>query len=332
MKIADIARLAGVSKATVSSVLNGKAEQYRISQKTQEKVFKVVREHDYQPNHSAASLRSGKSHSIGLIVPDFENRSYLRIAKRLEALARAEGYQLIIASSDDQPETELESARTLVSRGVDALLVSTSLTDSSDYLSILNRGTPVIAIDRGLSDQFSNVISDDYQGALQLTNALPLANLNSVVLIGALPQLSVSQERERGFRAAVSGQTRLIPSIYYGERFDLESGMAQFRNAIADHDGLPDAVITTSYALMEGVIEVLQSDFREALFQSPVCALGTFGNSRLLDFLPMPVVSLPQQYEQIAEAAWSLARQAIESSYQPQKVIIRRKLNRRGVA
>lgn len=237
MNLADIAKLAGVSKATVSSILNGKAEKYRISQKTQDKVLKVVREHNYQPNHSAAALRSGKNYAIGLIVPDFENRSYLRIAKRLEALARKKGFQLIIASSDDNPETEIESAQKLVSRGIDALMVSTCLTDASPYQKIVKNGTPVIALDRALPEGFSNVLSDDYEGGLQLTRALPLQQLSSISLIGAIPELSISKERERGFRDAVAGVDGLTAHIYYGDHFEPAGGLALLQQAREEQGG-----------------------------------------------------------------------------------------------
>lgn len=331
MNLADIAKLAGVSKATVSSVLNGKADQYRISKQTQEKVYKVVREHNYQPNHSAASLRRGRSNSIGLIVPDFENRSYLRIAKRLEALARTHGFQLIIASSDDEPETELTSARMLISRGIDALLVSSCLTDASPYETLLQAGTPIIALDRAMPDSFSNVLSDDYQGAYQLTRALPLDELPSITLIGALPKLSISKERERGFREAVAGTQQLQANIYYGEHFDPASGKAMLKQAIQEQGAFPPAILTTSYALLEGVIELLQQEYMTIMQTPQGVHLATFGDSRLLDFLPLPVVSLPQQYEKIAEAAWNLSQQAIESSYQPQKYVIRRLLKNRSI-
>ena len=329
MNLADIAKLAGVSKATVSSILNGKAEKYRISQKTQDKVLRVVQEHDYQPNHSAASLRSGKSYAIGLIVPDFENRSYLRIAKRLEALARKKGFQLIIASSDDNPETEVESAQKLVSRGIDALMVSTCLTDASPYQKIVKNGTPVIALDRALPEGFSNVLSDDYEGGLQLTRALPLQQLGSISLIGAIPELSISKERERGFRDAVSGINGLTAHIYYGDHFEPASGVALLQQAREEQGGLPPAIVTTSYALLEGVISELQNEFGPGLGASGNIHLATFGDSRLLDFLPIPVVSLPQQYEQIAEAAWSITEQAIENNDTPQNRIIARTLKRR---
>ncbi len=69
VKLDEIARLAGVSRTTVSYVINGKAKQYRVSDKTVEKVMAVVREHNYHPNAVAAGLRAGRTRSIGLVIP-----------------------------------------------------------------------------------------------------------------------------------------------------------------------------------------------------------------------------------------------------------------------
>ncbi len=69
MTLDEIAKLAGVSKTTASYVVNGKAKQYRISEKTQKKVMDVVQSNNYRPNHVATSLRGGVSHSFGLIIP-----------------------------------------------------------------------------------------------------------------------------------------------------------------------------------------------------------------------------------------------------------------------
>ncbi len=72
MKLDEIARLAGVSRTTASYVINGKAKQYRVSDKTVEKVMAVVREHNYHPNAVAAGLRAGRTRSIGLVIPDLK--------------------------------------------------------------------------------------------------------------------------------------------------------------------------------------------------------------------------------------------------------------------
>lgn len=116
MKLDEIARLAGVSRTTASYVINGKAKQYRVSDKTVEKVMAVVREHNYHPNAVAAGLRAGRTRSIGLVIPDLENTSYTRIANYLERQARQRGYQLLIACSEDQPDNEMRCIEHLLQR------------------------------------------------------------------------------------------------------------------------------------------------------------------------------------------------------------------------
>lgn len=331
MTLAEIARLACVSKATVSSVLNGKAEKYRISAETQARVRAIAEQNDYQPNQSAAALRRGSSRSIGFIVPDFENRSYLRIAKRLEALARRAGYQLIISSSDDEPETELKAAKVLVSRGVDALLVSSCLGDDVGfYEELLAKGVPVVALDRRLPGPFCNVVSDDFEGARALTASMDLSRVGSAVLFGAMPSLQVSQAREQGVREALALHPEITLECRYAPHFDAWQGRLQLLELVQERRRLPDLIVTTAFRLMDGVLEGLR-DTRPELLNGAnrSLQLATFGNDRLLDFLALPVNSLPQQYDAIAEAAWRLAREALESQYAAHQVVIHRSLNRR---
>ncbi len=184
MKLDEIAKLAGVSRTTASYVINGKATKYRISEKTQQKVMAVVNKFNFRPDHAATSLRAGSSRSFGLIIPDLENSSYAKLAKLLERDARKAGYQLIISCSDDDIETEMKVAETLLSRRIDALLVASALPgDHTFYKKIQASGVPVIAIDRALDDEeFASVISEDLEGAFELTQSL-LAKKTSAVLV-----------------------------------------------------------------------------------------------------------------------------------------------------
>jgi LacI family fructose operon transcriptional repressor len=149
VKLDEIARLAGVSRTTASYVINGKAKQYRVSDKTVEKVMAVVREHNYHPNAVAAGLRAGRTRSIGLVIPDLENTSYTRIANYLERQARQRGYQLLIACSEDQPDNEMRCIEHLLQRQVDAIIVSTSLPPEHPfYQRWANDPFPIVALDR----------------------------------------------------------------------------------------------------------------------------------------------------------------------------------------
>ncbi|WP_413702122.1 LacI family DNA-binding transcriptional regulator [Psychromonas sp. KJ10-10] len=133
MKLEEIAKLAKVSRTTASYVINGKSEQYRISEKTRLKVMAVVEQHNYKANYAASSLRAGNSRTFGLVIPDLENYSYAKLAKLLERDARKAGFQLIISCSDDQVETEMSVVTSLVSRSIDVLIVASVLPADNDF-------------------------------------------------------------------------------------------------------------------------------------------------------------------------------------------------------
>ncbi|WP_220720847.1 catabolite repressor/activator [Agarivorans litoreus] len=323
MTLDQIAKLAGVSKTTASYVINGKAKKYRISEKTQKKVMAVVEQHNYRPDHAASSLRAGHSRSFGLIIPDLENTSYARIAKLLEQNSRKAGFQILIGCSDDDPETEMLVADALLSRRIDALFVASAIPHASEYyLQVQQSGTPVIAIDRSLDDEyFCCVVSEDYSAALELTNSVIDSNCNTVGLIGALPELNISKERQLGFDAAIKS-SGLLSKISYGEHFNSSEGKRLFLEWI-DANTVPDAVVTTSYTLLEGLLDVL-IDKPELMSK---IKLATFGDNRLLDFLPIKVNSLPQQFEQICDSALELALNATAKRYNPGVEMIPRKVN-----
>ncbi|MEH0758949.1 catabolite repressor/activator [Vibrio sp. 16] len=325
MTLDEVAKLAGVSKTTASYVINGKAQKYRISEKTQRKVMDVVNEHNYRPDLAASTLRAGHSRSFGLIIPDLENTSYARLAKLLEQNSRSAGYQILIGCSDDDSATEKNVVQALVSRKVDALFVASVIPEASEfYLELQSKGTPVIALDRPLDDEhFSCVISEDFGASFELTQSVLSDGVTKVGLIGALPELNVSRERELGFLSAAK-QQGISTTVGYGEHFNRDSGKRVLEQWIAKGD-LPDALITTSYTLLEGVLDVLL----ECPELVGKLKIATFGDNRLLDFLPVKINSLPQQFELIADSAMALALNAASKRYQsgieliPRKIVVR---------
>ncbi|MEP1215312.1 MAG: catabolite repressor/activator [Marinobacter sp.] len=326
MTLAELARLAGVSRTTASYVINGQGPVRRIKQQTIDKVLEVARDNQFQIDTQAAALRGGASRTLGFILPDLENASYARLAKLLEQGARARGYQLLIAGSGDDPDTERELAGALKARRCDALIVASALApDDPFYQQLQQDGLPVIAVDRAQSpDVISCVVSDNRKGAAALTRSVLEPGNGSVVWLDAVPALAMTRERRKGFEDVAktrSGQW----SVCSGEHYDRASGANLMRRVLAEK-GLPDALITASYTLLQGVLDVLLEQpggLPESL------RMATFGDDRLLDFLPVRVHSLPQKHEAIAEATLERALAAIAGHKEPETIVINRSLKRR---
>ncbi|QRN94215.1 catabolite repressor/activator [Archangium violaceum] len=327
MTLADIARLAGVSRTTASYVLNGQAEERRISATTVQRVLAVAERHNFRIDAQAAALRRGASRTLGLIVPDLENTSYARLAKLLEHGARREGYQLLIVGSEDDERTERELALMLRARRCDALIVASALPAGDPfYAELMAAGTPVIAVDRALDPRrFVCVMSDNTVAAEALTRSVLDEHTRSVAWFDAVATLSITIERREGFRRAVAGRLERVHEAT-GARYDRESGARLMRELLSAH-GLPDALVTSSYTLLQGVLDVLL-ELPSGLPRT--LRLATFGDERLLDFLPLRVNSIPQRHERIAELTLARAMEAIQGRYEPGCEVVARELKRRS--
>jgi LacI family fructose operon transcriptional repressor len=326
MTLAELARLAGVSRTTASYVINGQGLARRIKQPTIDKVLAVARDHHFQIDAQAAALRGGASRTLGFILPDLENASYARLAKLLEQGARARGYQLLIAGSGDDPDTEKELARSLKARRCDALIVASALApDDPFYQQLQQDDLPVIAVDRAQSPGVvSCVVSDNRKGAAALTRSVLEAGTGSVIWLDALPMLAMTRERREGFESVAQNRSARW-SVYSGEHYDRASGAALMRQVLAAQ-GLPDALITASYTLLQGVLDVL---LEQPGGLPTSLRMATFGDDRLLDFLPVRVHSLPQKHEAIAEAALDQALKRIAGHGEAETITINRSLKRR---
>jgi len=330
MKLADIARLAGVSRTTASYVLNGQARTRRISEATVTRVLAIANAHDYRIDAQAAALRGGDSRTLGLIVPDLENISYARLAKRLEHGARRQGYQLLIAGSDDDPQSERNVAKSLHAQRCDVLLVASSLSPQDPfYAELLAQGLPIIAIDRPLDpERFVNIVTNGRAAGEMLTRSVLAAGVTNVVWFDAVPDLSISAERRQGFLDALRDEPGCQPRCLSGERYDRDSGAALMRQLL-DDETLPDAIVSASYTLMDGLLDVLLDVLLEHRAPPADLRLATFGDDRLLDFLPFKVNSLPQDHDRVAEQVLMRAMQAVRGDYTPGLDVIDRTLKRR---
>lgn len=325
MTLADIAWLAGVSRTTASYVINGQAEQRRISNATIEKVMAVVRQHRYHIDPQAAALRRGASRLIGLIVPDLENISYARLAKRLERGAREQGYQLLVASSDDCADSERALALALRAQRCEVLITASCLAeDDTFYAELVDEGWCVVGMDRGLAPtRFASVVSNDQDAAYALTRSVITGGTRRVAWLEAMPSLSISRERRVGFQSALQDSS-IEPVLLSGTHYERSEG-ARLAAQLLDEKGGADALITASYVLMEGVFDV----FLERGGLPENMRLATFGDHRLLDFLPQAVNSALQDYDRIAELTLRCALNAMNGDYQCGQQVVARHLRTR---
>jgi LacI family transcriptional regulator len=146
--LADIAESIGVSKATVSFVLNDKGDEFNISKEKQRLIREKAKELRYVPNYFAKSLRQGKTKTIGLVLADISNPFYAELCKTIQEGLYKNGYNALIVNTNDDKELEKTLMRELLQRSIDGMIISPS-NDIQELIPILHEThIPVVFVDR----------------------------------------------------------------------------------------------------------------------------------------------------------------------------------------
>lgn len=197
---ADVAKLAGVSRATVSYVLNNQTTgRVPISDETRQRVLEAIAELDYVPDARAQALRSGNTKTIGLIIPDIHNPHFWQIADGVEQAAYAAGYHILLSSIPPENKNAEEIFKNLSHRRIDGLIMIPSFIYHSEeaqktLLYLLKRRVPIVAMmaDLGsVNDNIDRVISDYRDATLEIMNHLLSLQHRRIGLIYgiAIPEL-----------------------------------------------------------------------------------------------------------------------------------------------
>jgi LacI family transcriptional regulator len=307
----DIAEELGISIGTVSKVLRDHPD---ISEQTRERVRQRVRELNYRPNLTARALVTGRTHTVGLVVPDLVHPFFGEIAAGLSKPLRKKGYSLIISSSDEDYELENRAIDQLLARRVDALLVAPSRREWDWIEAFEKQKTPLILIDRRPDHAKVNFVgvNDEDVGYLA-TSHLILMGCQKLAHIGG-PAISTAIGRLRGFRRALQeGGCNYNPSFVisreHADEASDQSGYTAMQEILSG-PVLPDGVFCyndpTAMGAMQAAIE------KGLKIPQDLAIIGT-GNVRYSKFLRVPLSSIDQQSQQIGERAAKLALKLIET-------------------
>ncbi|HVW78266.1 MAG TPA: LacI family DNA-binding transcriptional regulator [Alloacidobacterium sp.] len=201
----DVAKAAGVGTTTVSRVING---GHYVGPEMLARIQSVMAELGYQPNEAARSLKSERSRTIGLIIPSITDPFFARFAEVVEVHARREDYVVILLTSQDRAQLELEDLQIFERHRVDGLLVVPPRSGSSSkaLLQSLRRlSVPVVAFDRPTTNRaFSSVVSDNYAAAQQAVRHLMGHGRRRILCLGGDPNLYTICERVKGSTDALA--------------------------------------------------------------------------------------------------------------------------------
>jgi LacI family transcriptional regulator len=320
IRLKDIARDLGISTVTVSKVLRGNRD---ISETTRARVLKRMRELNYKPNMLARGLASGRTYTVGLVVPDLVHPFFAEFAKSLAGTLRGSQMALLLASSEENPELEQQEIRTLLDRSVDVLLIASCQARLKGFYEIGDERTPFLLVDRNfpyLSAHF--VGSDDYEIGRIATEHLIAAGRRRIAHIGGRV-MSPSLERLRGYRETLlchgleSTQERIV-TLERVEELGDETGYHAMQELLK-LNARPDAVFCYNDLTAIGAMEAVRS--AGLTVPGDIAFIGT-GNLRYANYLRVPLSSIDQQPESLGLQAGELALQIMAKPDMPPKTVL----------
>jgi LacI family transcriptional regulator len=204
LSIVDIASQLNVSKTTISFILNGRAQEKRISEDLVERVLKHVNEVGYKPNSLAKSLRTGKSNTIGLMVEDISNPFFATIARLIEDRAYKNGYKILYCSTDNDTHKTKELIAMFRDRHVDGYIIAPPEGIEEEISSLVKDGMPVVLFDRHLPGINTDYVEiDNLFSTYNATRHLIDQGYKDIAFITFSNQQTQMMSRLQGYKDAV---------------------------------------------------------------------------------------------------------------------------------
>jgi len=326
-RMRDIADDLGVSLMTVSKALRGHSD---ISEATRNRVLKRARELNYEPNWVARSLATRRTYMVGLVIPDLMHSFFAEVAKGAGRKFGTQGYQIVIADSEEDPANEERQVSLLLARNVDGLLLATAQPSGRARLfrTLRERKVPYVLIDRlppGVNANF--VGCDDKEIGAVATRHLIAQGCQRIAHIRG-PAAATGAGRLKGYQAALAAHGIPARPEYIADgHSDDEAGYAAMQRLLAAKPR-PDGVFCYNDPVAAGAIRAIL----EAGLNVPgdVAIVGS-GNVHYSDLLRVPLTTIDQDSAGIGEAAAGLLMECIEAKTPPaaRRILIPPRLVRR---
>ena len=253
--ITDVAKRAGVSPTTVSHVLSGKRP---VADETRRRVESVIEELGFRPNALATSLRTQRSQTVALIIPDITNPYYPMVSRGLQDALSAEKYLIFLCNTDEQRNQELVYLADAVQRQVDGIVLVAFQCDTTDLRPVLDAQVPIILIGDDLihHPQIDVVMTDDQRGAYDATMYLIERGHQRIGMLCGPPAFFPGIKRTRGYQEALANAGLTFdPTCCVQEAFTREGGAAGMRQLMALAER-PSAVFCANDLMAIGALDV----------------------------------------------------------------------------
>lgn len=250
--IADVAKVAGVSKQTVSRAINDKGE---ISPDTKERIMRVIREMGYRPSRLARAMNTQRSYMVGLIVGDITNPFFPEVARGVQDAALAQDYNVLVCNSDDKLSVATAVTESLISQGVDGIITFWAQADTDSLSHIADSFGPILSINLHVNHtNVDNLLVDNIKGAKQAVTQFVKEGHTHIGMLTNNGIQSTSARRVIGFREGLAENQLPFENDYVQGGFATLAGGYEAANKLLKNHPQISAIFTYNDLMGLGAI------------------------------------------------------------------------------
>lgn len=306
VSLKDIAQKAGVSTALVSYVLSGKEKESRVGKEIAVKIKQIAQELNYQPNHLAKSLRSGKTQTIGLILADISNPFFANIARIVEDEAKQFGYTVIIGSSDENAGKSWDLLTVLLNRQVDGFIIVSTENSQNQIQHLKEQHIPFVLLDRYFPEiQADFVCINNFKAAYDAGIHLIKNKYRKIGFVAYKSELFHMQERIRGYGQALK-ENNLSGKKNWLKRVNIQQIEKEVKESIDELISAADAVDAIIFATYNLAVNGLKYINELGLKVPADIAIVSFGQAEVFDLYYCPITYLHQPIGDLGKTAVEL--------------------------
>ncbi len=300
MNMRDIAKLAGVSSATVSNVINGSSV---VRPETAERVRKVIKETRFVPNGSAATLKYGRSSSYGLIIPDITNPFFPEFIRSFEGILANNNQDMFLATTDLHVSRMQQTIRRMLIRQVDGVALLAAEIETEPIEALIHHRVPLVTMDRrvvgpGLSD----VVIDYISGLRDAVRHLRELGHERIAYIGGSSGLTISDHRVNAFQEAMKDAGLTVhPDFIRAGNYRISGGESCMEELLGLAER-PTAIMCTNDLTAIGALRVIR---RRSLSVPEDFSLVGFDDIEMSDIIQPPLTTLRLSREDLARAFYT---------------------------
>ena len=253
MSIQKIARLAGVSVATVSRVMNNPGT---VKPQNRERVLNAIKESNYQPNLLARQLRTARSNMLLVMVSNIANPFCADVVKGIEAEAEKNGYRILLCNSGSDVQRSQSSLQLLSGKMVDGVITMDALSALPELTTLIGESPWVQCAEYDDASAVSTVGIDDRQASRFVAEQFISNNRSRIAMINHDLMYKYARQREQGYREVLAGHQLEYVAVTYASELSFMAGK-EAMDALLQQQSLPDAVFAVSDTLAAGAISAI---------------------------------------------------------------------------